>query len=173
VKELQDWRVELEVRIDRLKHSMKSRDSCAPRLMASIGGQLMLPRRMSTLSAQEEDAGGKATSRELDATLWLAAFGDEKELEKVLANPLDLIENREQLVVGFSDQTPALVKIGRNRQVYWVGPRGGHATWALAKGLVGKDPNRSVCRSLHSTKSDCLERVTTPLFRLQETIGDP
>ena len=85
-KDLEDWRHELAERIVRLTKTEKYRESFQSRLMASIGGKLMLPGRMSTLSMFEEEAGVKATWREFDAALSFAAFGDEKGFGKVVAN---------------------------------------------------------------------------------------
>ena len=78
----------------------------------------MQPGRMSTLSMEEEEAGVKATWKELDAALWLAAFGSEEELLKVVASPAEFVMQREKCIVGFSDQIPVWVKIGRGKQVY-------------------------------------------------------
>eukprot|EP00973_Karenia_brevis_P003768 520027-Karenia_brevis.AAC.1 len=60
----------------------------------------------------------KGTWRDHDAMLWLAAFGEVSELERWVANPVEFIQNREKVVLGFSDQIPVWVKIGRNKQVY-------------------------------------------------------
>jgi hypothetical protein len=57
-----------------------------------------------------EEAGVKATWREFNASLWIVAFGVEKDLEKVVAKPFELMENREKLVRGFSDQIPVWEK---------------------------------------------------------------
>ena len=42
----------------------------------------------------------------MDCSIWYA-----KDLEKVVANPIEIMDNREKLVVGFSDQIPAWVNI--------------------------------------------------------------
>jgi hypothetical protein len=117
-EELEDWQKELESRVEALKNSPKYRETFQARLLQSIGGKLMQPGRMSTLSMEEEEAGVKATWKELDAALWLAAFGSEEDLLKVVASPAEFVMQREKLIVGFSDQIPVWVKIGRGKQVY-------------------------------------------------------
>ena len=64
--------------IDRLQNSDKYRDRFAWRLLSGIGGKLIQPERMSTLSMEEEEAGVKAYWKEFDAALRLAAFGIKK-----------------------------------------------------------------------------------------------
>ena len=118
LEELEEWEKELETRIERLKDSAKYRETFAGRMLQSIGGQLMQPGRMSTLSMEEEEAGVKATWKEFDAALWLAAFGDEDDLVKVVADAGQFMEQRSSAVIGFSDQIPVWVKIGRKKQVY-------------------------------------------------------
>ena len=90
--ELEDWRHELEERIERLKTSETYRAIFSPGSWQAFGGKLMLPGRMSTLSMLEEEAGAKATWRDFAAALWLAAFGDENDSEKVLASPIEFME---------------------------------------------------------------------------------
>ena len=118
LEKLEDWKKELESRVEALKNSPKYRETFQSRLLESIGGKLMQPGRMSTLSMEEEEAGVKATWKELDAALWLAAFGSEEELLKVVASPAEFVMQREKCIVGFSDQIPVWVKIGRGKQVY-------------------------------------------------------
>ena len=48
------------------------RDTFAGRLLSGIGGKLMQPGRMSTLSMEEEEAGLKAKWKEFDAAMRLA-----------------------------------------------------------------------------------------------------
>jgi hypothetical protein len=117
-EELVEWEKELQNRIDRLNVSLKYKESFATRLLENIGGKLMQPGRMSTLSMEEEEAGVKATWKEFDAALWLAAFGSQEDLAKVVANPEEFIHQRGTVVIGFSDQIPVWVKIGRTKQVY-------------------------------------------------------
>ncbi len=78
----------------------------------------MQPGRMSTLSMEEEEAGVKATWRGFDGALWLASFGDASELVKVVADPAEFMQTRQDAVIGFSDQIPVWVKIARGKQVY-------------------------------------------------------
>ena len=59
-EELEEWEKELNEMIDRLKNSDKYRDRFAGRLLSGIGGKLMQPGRMPTLSMEEEEAGVKA-----------------------------------------------------------------------------------------------------------------
>ncbi len=70
------------------------------------------------MSMEEEEEGVKATWKEFDAALWLAAFGSEEDLVKIVANPSEFMQQREGVVIGFSDQIPVWVKIGRAKQVY-------------------------------------------------------
>ena len=78
----------------------------------------MQPGRMSVLSMEEEEARVKATWKDFDVVLWLAAFGSEEELEKFVGSPQKFIEDRTEVVVGFSDQIPVWVKIGRKKEVF-------------------------------------------------------
>ena len=47
-----------------------------------------------------------------------AAFADTEELKKHVADPEAWMQNRRKTVIGFSDQIPVWVKIGRGKQVY-------------------------------------------------------
>ena len=121
VKQLDDlefWRLKLQERIERLKTSEKYMDTFGGRLMRDIGAKLMQPGRMSVLSMEEEEARVKATWKDFDVVLWLAAFGSEEELEKFVGSPQKFIEDRTEVVVGFSDQIPVWVKIGRKKEVF-------------------------------------------------------
>ena len=73
--------------------------------MEGIGGKLMQPGRMSTLSMEEEEAGVKATWMEFDAALWLAAFGSEADLVKVVADPAEFMLQRQNVVIGFQTRS--------------------------------------------------------------------
>ena len=112
------WSLKLQERIERLKTSEKYMDTFAGRLMRDIGAKLMQPGRMSVLSMEEEEARVKATWKDFDVVLWLAAFGSEEELEKFVGSPQKFIEARSEVVVGFSDQIPVWVKIGRKKEVF-------------------------------------------------------
>ena len=78
----------------------------------------MQPGRMSVLSMEEEEARVKATWKDFDVVLWLAAFGTEEELEKFVGSPQKFIEDRRGVIIGFSDQIPVWVKIGRKKEVF-------------------------------------------------------
>ena len=116
--DLEFWRLKLQERIERLKTSEKYMDTFGGRLMRDIGAKLMQPGRMSVLSMEEEEARVKATWKDFDVVLWLAAFGSEEELEKFVGSPQKFIEDRTEVVVGFSDQIPVWVKIGRKKEVF-------------------------------------------------------
>ena len=117
-EELFEWKEELKNRIERLELNEKYKESFATRLLEGIGGKLMQPGRMTTLSMEEEEAGVQATWKQFDVCLWLAAFGEEEDLVRLVANPGEFMENRESAIIGFSDQIPVWVKIGRDKQVY-------------------------------------------------------
>ena len=93
-------------------------ESFGSRLLRDVGGKLLQPGRMSTLSMLEEEARVKASWKDFDAALWLAAFGEVEDLAKFVANPVEFSEERAKLVIGFSDQIPVWVKIGRSKQVF-------------------------------------------------------
>ena len=122
VQQLEDvefWSLKLQERIERLKTSEKYMDTFGGRLMRDIGAKLMQPGRMSVLSMEEEEeARVKATWKDFDVVLWLAAFGSEEELEKFVGSPQKFIEDRTEVVLGFSDQIPVWVKIGRKKEVF-------------------------------------------------------
>ena len=117
-EELYEWQEELKNRIERLEMNEKYKESFGTRLLESTGGKLMQPGRMTTLSMEEEEAGVQATWKEFDACLWLAAFGEEEDLQRLVAQPGEFMENRESTIIGFSDQIPVWVKICRGKQVY-------------------------------------------------------
>ena len=102
--------------IDRLQNSDQYRDRFAWRLLSGIGGKLMQPGRMSTLSMEEEEAGVKASWKEFDAALWLAAFGS-----KEVANPAEYICSRGRMYSWVFRPNPSTymwVNIGREKQAY-------------------------------------------------------
>ena len=114
----EEWCELLEDRILKLKTSEKYLDTFGARLMRDIGARLMQPGRMSTLSMEEEEARVKATWKDFDVALWLAAFGSEEELQKYVSDPVKFMQCREELIIGFSDQIPVWVKIGRKKEVF-------------------------------------------------------
>ena len=121
VKQLEDpeqWREMLQDRIDKLKSSVKYVETFGARLLRDIGAKLMKPGRMSVLSMEEEEQRVKATWRDFDAVLWLAAFGSEEDLAKYVGCPQKFMEDRSEVIIGFSDQIPVWVKIGRKKEVF-------------------------------------------------------
>ena len=54
----------------------------------------------------------------LDRAIWVAAFGDEALLQKVIADPKEFMAHREDLVIAASDQVPVWFAGQGNRQVY-------------------------------------------------------
>ena len=105
-------------RIERLKGSRKYFDTFGTRLVADIGAKSLQPGRLSALSMQEEEARVKNSWKDFDAALWVACFGSKEDLAKFVANPVEFQNCRQKLVLGFSDQIPVWVKIGRSKQVY-------------------------------------------------------
>ena len=121
VQQLEDvvqWRELLQDRILKLKSSEKYSDTFGGRLIRDIGAKLLQPGRMSVLSMEEEEQRVKATWKDFDVALWLAAFGAEDVLEKFVGSPQKFIEARSELIIGFSDQIPVWVKIGRKKEVF-------------------------------------------------------
>ncbi|CAE8743180.1 unnamed protein product [Polarella glacialis] len=116
--ELKVWDTLLKGRVTKLKSSSKYFATFGDRLVEQIGAKVLKPGRMSTLSMDEEEARVKAGWKDFDAAMWLAAFSPEAELEKWVANPGDFMERRHECVLGFSDQIPVWIKIGRKKQVY-------------------------------------------------------
>ena len=94
-EELEEWEKELNDMIDRLQNSDQYRDIFAWRLLSGIGGKLMQPGRMSTLSMEEEEAGLKAKWKEFDAAMRLAAFGS-----KEVANPAGYMQQGQNVFLG-------------------------------------------------------------------------
>ena len=94
-KELEEWEKELNDMIERLKNSDKCRDRFTERLLRCIGGKLMQPGRMSTLSMEEEEAGLKAKWKEFDAAMRLAAFRS-----KEVANPAGYMQQGQNVFLG-------------------------------------------------------------------------
>ncbi|CAE8634053.1 unnamed protein product [Polarella glacialis] len=116
--ELKVWDTLLKDRVTKLKSSSKYFETFGDRLVEQIGDKVLKPGRMSTLSMDEEEARVKAGWKDFDAAMWLAAFSPEAEREKWVANPGDFMERRHECVLGFSDQIPVWIKIGRKKQVY-------------------------------------------------------
>ena len=108
----------LKERVQRLETKRGYKKSFATRLVEDCKGRMLQPGRMSTLSVEEEKARVKAGWQQFDHALHLAAFGSEEELGKYVANPGQLLQCKEDLVIGFSDQIPFWVKCPRTRQVY-------------------------------------------------------
>ena len=117
-KELVAFEREVENRAGRLKASKKYFGTFADRLVEAIGAKMLNPGRLSALSTKEEETRVKCSWRDFDAVLWLACFGEPDQLAKLVANPVEFQSCRHQLVIGFSDQIPVWVKIGRSKQVY-------------------------------------------------------
>ena len=117
-KGLQAYEKEVENRCQRLKNSKKYFEAFGDRLLHDLGAKLLKPGRLSALSMKEEEIRVKSSWRDFDAVLWIAAFGDEAEVSKFVASPVEFQNCRQNLVIGFSDQIPVWVKIGRSKQVY-------------------------------------------------------
>jgi hypothetical protein len=104
--------------MQRLRSSSKYFETFGNRLLLDLGAKLLQPSRLSALSMQEEEARVKNSWKDFDAALWVACFGSEEDLAKFVANPVEFQNCRHKLVIGFSDQIPVWVKIGRAKQVY-------------------------------------------------------
>ena len=105
-------------RLQKLQESAKYAETFRDRLVDAVGGQNLMPSRVSTLSMSEERARSFSTWQQYDHRLYIAAFGTEAELSKLVADPKQFIAFRHQLVLGYSDQVPYWVKIGSGRQVF-------------------------------------------------------
>ena len=115
---LAEWCLDLQDRIKKLNESAKYRETFADRLLADCGARLLKPQRLSKLSPEEEEARILQTWSYYDAALWVAAFGEEDTLRKFVACPLEWARGREEVVLGWSDQIPVWLKLGRSMQVY-------------------------------------------------------
>ena len=109
---------EVKNRSERLKASRKYFENFGDRIVQQMGAKMLAPGRLSALSMKEEEQRVKCSWRDFDSVLWVACFGETDQLAKFVANPVDFQSCRHQLVIGFSDQIPVWVKIGRSKQVY-------------------------------------------------------
>ena len=75
--------------------------------MGCIGVKLMHPGRMSTLSMEEEEAGLKATWKEFDAAMRLAALGS-----KEVANPAGYMQQGQNVFLGVQTRSQYIHMIG-------------------------------------------------------------
>jgi hypothetical protein len=117
-RELVWWEGLLKNRAQRLSASKKYFETFANKLLVDLGARLLQPGRLCALSMQEEEARVKNSWKDFDAALWVACFGEAEDLAKFVANPIEFQNCRQKLVIGFSDQIPVWVKIGRTKQVY-------------------------------------------------------
>ena len=76
------------------------------------------PQRMLKISSEEEQARCKCTWQMFDRALWVAAFADEELLADIVADPKEFIKNREDIVIGASDQVPYWCTLGPRKQLY-------------------------------------------------------
>ena len=73
---------------------------------------------MVKLSPKEEEARCHWTWQGYDRLLWLVAYGEESDLEGLVADPKTFLEGREKTVLGVCDQTPSWVKLTSPLQLY-------------------------------------------------------
>ena len=51
--------------------------------------------------------------------MWLAAFGSEAELKDFVFNPEDVVANREETILGYSDPVLYWAKVSANKELFF------------------------------------------------------
>ena len=83
--------------------------------------RLLKAQRLVDISPSEEHARCQLTWQAFDQLLHLAAFGTPEKLSACIALPERFVQDRESIVLGFSDQVPVWVKVGQEKQLYCEG----------------------------------------------------
>ena len=154
------WLYSMQERLRRLTESQKYKETYKAELQRKVGAKLLLPQRVTQLTAIEEKVRAELTWQCFDSVLYLAAFGDEQELRKHVAAPREFIENREDTVLGFSDQIPFWVGLPTEKQLYSKGELQQKASSAshnsqeaMPKPVGGNQP-RPACIEAHVPVDD-------------------
>ena len=113
--------VELRARLARLAASAVYCKTFKKRLQEACGMRLLKAQRLVDISPAEEHARCQLTWQAFDQLLHLAAFGTPEKLGACIALPERFVQDRESIVLGFSDQVPVWVKVGQEKQLYCEG----------------------------------------------------
>jgi len=77
----------------------------------------LMPSRTTSLTPDEELEGCINTWGMWDRVLWMAAFGNEKQLSTEIADPKTWDENKAQTVIVMEDEVPVWIKMGISKKV--------------------------------------------------------
>ena len=123
--------------------------------------RLLKPQRLVDVSPAEEHSRCQLTWQAFDQLLHVAAFGTPEQLNACIALPKRVVQDRENIVLGFSDQVPVWVKVGQEKQLYYEDEvrscKKDGVTWVtcLALGNHGNTTSRrtppTACRSSGAT----------------------
>ena len=100
----------LKTRLEKITASTVYLNTTKKELLKFCGARLLKPQRFVNLTLEEEKARAHVTWMSYDKLMDLAAFGTPEELSEVIANGEEWVENRENTVLGWSDQIPVWVK---------------------------------------------------------------
>ena len=110
--------VELKSRLAKLEASQTYCKTFRKRLQITCGLKLRKAQRLVDISPKEEHARCQLTWQAYDQILHLAAFGSVEQLGGCIVCPARFIEDRESIILGFTDQVPFWVKVGQEKQLY-------------------------------------------------------
>jgi hypothetical protein len=97
-------------------------------VMDPCRARLLKPSRVSDLTLQEEKVRTELTLQNFGRQLWLASFAGEDELKEHVADPAAFVSQREDLVIGFSDQVVNIILCDKKV--------GDHKHWHIAYGYA-------------------------------------
>ena len=100
----------ITTRLEKITASNAYLNTTKKDLLKFCGARLLKPQRFVNLTLEEEKARCHVTWMSYDKLMDLAAFGTPEQLSEVIANGEDWVENRENTVLGWSDQIPVWVK---------------------------------------------------------------
>ena len=80
--------------------------------------RLMKPQRQIKLSCEEEQLRCQLTWQQFDCRLWDVAFADEATIKRMVVDAQSFIQNREDAVLGFSDQVHWWGWVSQAKQLY-------------------------------------------------------
>ena len=110
----------VEMRRESLMRNPKILAQKGERVMKMKGARLKVPHQKTTLSLTEELLGARLTWMSFDRRLYISQFGSDEQLSEHISKAAlnQWRQQRQNLVIGFSDQVPIWVKKGSERQIF-------------------------------------------------------
>ena len=110
----------IEGRLQALRNNVKYLETYKKRLVAVCGLKLRRPQRVTKMSPAEEQCSTELGWQLYDRALWLAGCAPVEELSKHVLQPERYAE-KENIILGFSDQVPYWIGLETDRQLYLEG----------------------------------------------------